>query len=140
MYGSSSLTTPLQTARATLRVCPDNDVLTAFFSQRNVNSIHVAIRTTIKERYNVTIGRQSDTELEVAMMGLWNMYQTNVVGADINCQVRRLNQIVVDWCVENIMNNIRADMGYLRDVSRPYTLLDRPVNTSQKGEFTAQTM
>ena len=132
----SNITTSLEAARAALGVCRDNDLVNAFFSQRNIGVVHGAIRTSVKEKHNITIDRQSDTELLMVMMGMFNLHQGNVVGGDLNCQVRRLNGFVVDWSVTNIVNNIRHHMGYLRDSSRPYTLLDRPVNTSQKGERT----
>ena len=136
MYDQTGQYSHLDAARAALHVCGDNQLVNAFFSQRNVNTIHATIRSTIKEKYNLTIDRQSETELSLVMLGIYNLHQGNVVGQDIACQVRRLNAITVDWCVPNILNNIRHHIGYLRDSSRPYTLLDRPVNTSQKGETT----
>ena len=126
----------LDAARAALRVCDDNQLVNAFFSQRNVNLVHANIRTTIKDKYNLSIDRQSETELSLVMLGIYNLHQGGVVSKDIQCQVRRLNAIVIEWCVTNIVNNIRHDMGYIRDSTRPYALLDRPVNTSQKGEST----
>jgi hypothetical protein len=99
------------------------------------------VRTRIRDKHNITIDPQSKTELTLVMSGIFNMHQGNIVaGADIDCQVRRLNELVTDYCVKNILVNIRHHIGYLRDSSKPYTLLDRPVNTSLKGERTLSYM
>jgi hypothetical protein len=49
-----------------------------------------------------------------------------------------LNAEVLGYVIPHIKSNIDHYIGYLRDSTQPYRLLDRPQNTSLKGEQTVQ--
>lgn len=123
--------------RASLFACSDNNLVTAFFSRRNIQNLQTQIRIIMKEKYGYTIGPQSETELVLAMRGVYAL-NGNTVSPNIGCQVRQLNAEVLAWVIPNIKTNIDHYLGYLRDSTRPYRLLDRPQNTSLKGQQTLQ--
>jgi hypothetical protein len=122
--------------RASLFVCSDNEIVSAFFSNQNIAALQTQIRTIMKEKYGHSISNQDETELVLIMRGIYNMNDGSVVDTNIPSQVGRLNALVLQYVIPQIRTNIRHYLGYLRDSTRPYTLLERPQNTSQKGETT----
>jgi len=123
--------------RASLFACGDNHLVTAFFSRRNIQSLQTQIRIIMREKYGHNIGPQDETELVLAMRGIYALH-ANTVCRDVTRQTRQLNAEVLAYVIPNIKTNIDHYLGYLRDSTRPYRLLDRPQNTSLKGEQTMQ--
>jgi len=123
--------------RASLFACSDNHLITAFFSRRNIQNIQTNIRIIMREKYGHTIGPQDETELVLVMRGIYTMH-ANTVCRNVDSQIRHLNAEVLAYVVPNIKTNIDHYLGFLRDSTRPYVLLERPQNTSLKGEQTLQ--
>jgi hypothetical protein len=123
--------------RASLFACDDNPLINAFFSKRNIESLQTQMRIIMKEKYGHVISKQSETELVLIMRGIFALHG-NTVSSDINCQVKQLNAEVLGYVIPHIKSNVDHYIGYLRDSTQPYRLLDRPQNTSLKGEQTLQ--
>ncbi len=122
--------------RASNFACQDNDLLNTFFSNQNINTLQTRLRVVMKEKYGYTISRQDDTELVLIMRGIYNMNDSVVMARTVRDQVEYLNARVLEYIIPQVRTNIRHYLGYLRDSTRPYQLLDRPQNTSQRGEST----
>ena len=122
--------------RASNHACSDNELITTFFSNQNIAVIQKALREEVKRVHGWTISRQDDTELVLIMRGVFNMNNASVLDHDLIDQVHRLNDLVVEYTLPRLVTNIKHYIGYLRDSSRPYRLVDRPINTSRRGEFT----
>lgn len=122
--------------RASNHACTDNELITTFFSNQNIAVIQKALREEVKRVHGWTISRQDDTELVLIMRGVFNMNNASVLDHDLIDQVHRLNDLVVEYTLPRLVTNIKHYIGYLRDSSRPYRLVDRPINTSRRGEFT----
>lgn len=120
-----------------LSQCSTNRVITRFFSARNIEYLQSRMRELIKQKLDVVIDRQSDQELVQVMRAMYSM-RGNPRPEDVGAEVARLNTIVLEWVIPHLVVNIRAHYGYLRDISRPYRLLDRPKYASLKGEQTVQ--
>jgi hypothetical protein len=120
--------------RASNHACSDNELVTAFFSNQNIAVIQKTLREEVKRAHGWVISRQDDTELVLIMRGVFNMNNASVLDHDLNDQVRRLNDLVVEYTLPRLVTNIKHYIGYLRDSSRPYRLVDRPINTSRRGE------
>lgn len=114
-----------------------NRVVELFFSERNIQKLQTQMRIIIKEKLDMVIDRQSDQELVQVMRAMYSM-RGNPRPDDVEAEVRRLNAIVLEWCIPQITVNIKAHLGYLRDISRPYMLLERPQYASLKGQQTVQ--
>ena len=117
--------------------CKDNPVAVGFFSRRNIEMLHSSIRMIIKEKVGVVIGRQDDSELVLTMRGLYCIY-ANPGARNPTDEIRRLNSICLEHIIPHIRTNVQHYLGYLRDISRPYTLLDRPENVSLRGANTME--
>ena len=105
-----------------------------FFSDINVNLLQQGIRNKILNlsdgKYN--IGKQSDTDLKIIMRSIYFQYGKNTSN-NIKEQVLELNTRVIDWCVPEIISNIKQSDKYLMDISTMPVPLDRSILTTQKG-------
>jgi len=110
------------------------DVSSIFFSDTNVNLLQKGIRNKILNlsdgKYN--IGKQSDTDLKIIMRSIYFQYGKNTSN-NIKMQVLDLNTRVIDWCVPEILSNIKQSDKYLMDISTMPVPLDRSILPTQKG-------
>jgi hypothetical protein len=107
----------------------------AFFSKPNMDIIQNAIRYNVWARTNQKhlIARQSDTELGIVMRSFYLQYGKNL-DTNVAQQVQELNNLVVEYIVPQLISQIQQYEGYLRDISKPYTIMDRPTHTAVHGE------
>jgi hypothetical protein len=117
------------------------DVSTIFFSDNNVNLLQTGIYNKILNisagKYN--IGRQSDTDLKIIMRSIYFQYGKNTPN-NIKEQVLDLNTRVIDWCVPEILSNIKQSDKYIMDISTMPIPLDRSILPTQKGLRTLEMM
>jgi hypothetical protein len=117
------------------------DVSSIFFSDSNVDLLQLGIRNKI---LNMTdgkyyIGKQSDIDLKIIMRSIYFQYGKNA-NNNINKQVLDLNTRVIDWCVPEILSNIKQSEQYKIDISTLPIPLDRSTLPSQKGLRTLEIM
>jgi hypothetical protein len=112
-----------------------------FFSDYNVELLQLGIRNKILNLSNgeYNIGKQSDTDLKIIMRSIYFQYGKNVA-SDIKGQVLELNTRVIDWCVPEILSNIKQSAKYIMDISTMPVPLDRSELPSQKGTRTLEMM
>jgi hypothetical protein len=117
------------------------DVSAIFFSDNNVNLLQVGIRNKILNLSNgkYNIGKQSDIDLKIIMRSIYFQYGKNTSN-NIKTQVLDLNTRVIDWCVPEILSNIKQSDKYIMDISTLPVPLDRPNITTQKGLRTLEIM
>ena len=78
------------------------------------------------------IGKQSEIELEVIMRSIYLQHSPNLPN-QIKEQIKYLNDLVVNWCVEKIIPELYQYLGYLKEVEYMPIPLDLPLNLSSKG-------
>jgi len=110
------------------------DVSSIFFSVTNINLLQQGIRNKILNLSNgkYNIGKQSDTDLKIIMRSIYFQYGKNTSN-NIKMQVLDLNTRVIDWCVPEILSNIKQSDKYLMDISTMPVPLDRSILPTQKG-------
>jgi len=105
-----------------------------FFSEDNINLLQRGIRNKIlndtQGKYN--IGRQKDEELKIVMRSIYYQHSKNQ-STNINGQVLDLNTRVIEWCVPEIISNIKQSEKYIQDISTMPVPLERSVLPSKKG-------
>lgn len=105
-----------------------------FFSKENMNIIQDKIRYQVylnTEKKHI-IGKQSDVELEIIMRSIYLQHSPNLPN-QIKEQIKYLNELVCNWCVEKIIPEIYQYVGYLKEVEYMPVPLEHPVNLSSKG-------
>lgn len=105
-----------------------------YFSKANMKIIQNKIRYQVylnTEKKHI-IDNQSDVELEIVMRSIYLQHSPNLPN-QIKEQIKYLNQLVTNWCVEKIIPEIYQYMGYLKEVEYMPVPLEHPVNLSSKG-------
>lgn len=103
-----------------------------FFSAQNIDILQNAIRYKVHQTTGVTVGRQSDQELKVIMTSMFFRYARHVAN-DITGQVREINSKVLDYAVDQVVNNLKQYLTYRRDASTMPMPLDHAKLMTTKG-------
>lgn len=105
-----------------------------FFSSMNMDALQDGIRYGVYKKScdHHVIGRQSDDELKVIMRSIYAQYSKNQP-FNIVEQVRELNAKVLDYCVNNIVQELNMYVQYRKDKASLPVPLDRGQNESIKG-------
>lgn len=111
-----------------------NCVSEIYFSQDNMNIIQEGIYNSV---YNTSegqykIGKQSEQELKIIMRSFYLQYAKNL-NFDLKEQVKELNTMVIRWCVDEIIKNIKQYIEYKKSVSTLPLPLEHSQLPSQKG-------
>jgi len=112
-------------------------VSNVFFSLDNINLLQRGIRNKILNitEGDINISRQSDDELKIVMRSIYYQYGKNSAD-NIKEEILDLNIRVIEWCVPEIISNIKQSIQYLKDISTLPEPLDRSVLPSKKGTKT----
>lgn len=104
-----------------------------FFSQENVDYIQTQIiyRVYEKTQKKHVVGRQSDDELIIVMRSVYLQHGKNY-DFDLDKQVNKLNEIVLDYCVDNVFVNLTQHVEYIKDITQDQPILERPESTDLK--------
>jgi len=116
------------------RTYSENDLSLTYFSKNNIDIVQNNI---IKAVYNQSSGlykikRQSDQELIIIMRSIYFQYSKNNI-SNIAEQIKVLNNMVIEWSVNEIIKNIKQYDSYKQSVSTLPMPLERSQLPSQKG-------
>ena len=105
-----------------------------FFSSKNINLLHnIIIKEVFRQSNNqFKIGRQSDNELKLVMRSIFLQHSKNVEH-NIEQQLKHLNTIVLDYCINNIMSNINMHLTYKESITKMPVPIEHPKNLSITG-------
>ena len=111
-----------------------NDISKVFFSQQNINALQDAIRYLVYQKrcQKHIIDRQSDNDLKVIMRATYMEHAQHNPRFPLE-EIKRLNMIILDYCVPRILQEINMYMRYRRDISSLPVPLDRGEMPSIKG-------
>ena len=109
----------------------------AFFSPQNIKIIQNAIRYEVWRRTENKhlVGEQSETELGIIMRAIYLQYGKNLPN-NIREQVEELNNLVIETVVPKLIVQIEQYLSYLRDISQPYRIMEKPESTNVVGRKT----
>jgi hypothetical protein len=112
----------------------NNPLSTVFFSQTNVDALQEAIRyqVYVKSDKEHIIDKQSETELFIIMRATYLQNGKHLPYGVLD-QVKQLNQLVIDFCVPKILNEISIYMHYKRDIQQLPVPMQRGEFSSSKG-------
>jgi hypothetical protein len=112
----------------------NTEVSNLFFSSININALQDGIRYRIYNETNgkFVIGKQSEQELKVVMRSIYLQYANNDNG---NCveEVKRLNALVLNWTVPEVLSNLLQHQTYRKDASTLPIPLELPELLTKKG-------
>ena len=112
---------------------------TAFFSEANQTILQNAIRYNVWKNTSQIIGKQNSVQLQIIMRSIFLQFARHSVGVPIRDQVAQLNDRVLNYCLPEVISNVKQYMHYTEDVSQLPMPFDHAVNVSQKGSKTLST-
>lgn len=118
----------------------NNDISRVFFSKENIDALQDAIRyqVYVKSCKQHVIDRQSDTELKIVMRATY-LENARHATRDVMAEIRRLNLLVIEFCVPRIMQEINMYMRYKADISSLPVQMERGQFSSSKGTKVLET-
>ena len=113
----------------------DSPLSNAFFSKENMQIIQNGLRAEVYKRSNgkYNIGQQDNDALKIIMRSIYLESAVNLP-FNIREQVTELNNLVYEYCVPKLLNEIRAYMNYKRDASNMYTIMSWPTYSNQSDK------
>ena len=107
-----------------------------FLSEKNIKLIHLKIINSIREKYNYNISKQSKNELLIIMRSVYLNNCTNNFSNknEIKKELKRLNELAINYCVNNIIKNIKSYELYLDKINNDLNPIDLPKPTTVKGD------
>jgi len=118
----------------------DNTSLSnTFFSKQNIQIIQNGIRAGVyhKSKGQYVIGPQDCDSLKIVMRSIFLQYSANLKN-DITQQVEELNQMVLNYCIQQVYGEAQGYIKYINDVSTLAIPIAHPVmasNTDRELEW-----
>ena len=90
-------------------IMESNIISDLFLSEKNINLIELKIINIIQEKFNYKISKQSRNELLIVMRSIFLNNCTNNYSnkEDVKKELKKLNDLVINYCVDNIIKNIK---------------------------------
>ncbi len=105
----------------------------AFFQQANLERIQAMLRNQFRNETGLSIDRQNPRDVMTFMRYVYINNAMNPYG-NIEAQITRMNQQVVDKMLPQIREGVSAYIMYIRDASTNYVPNPLPRNTSLAGK------
>ena len=104
----------------------------AFFSEKNIQIIQNGIRAGVYERSKGEIipAPQNIENIKIIMRSIFLQYAENYP-QDVTGQIKRLNDLVLDYAVNNVYNESVAYVNYIKDQSSLVTPMERPLQNDR---------
>ena len=117
----------------------DTPLSNLFFSKENIDNIQNGLRAGVFKRSNgqYTIGVQDCDVLKIVMRSTFLQYSANQT-TNIKEQVDQLNQMVLNYCVQQVYSEAQGYIRYIYDASTLVVPIAHPVmadNTDRQLEF-----
>lgn len=109
----------------------DTELSKAFFSGRNIQIIQNGIRAGVynKSNHQYIVGEQSLDELQIIMRSIFLQNSKNLC-EDIPGQINDLNQIVLNYSINQVYGEADGYMKYKRDASTLVVPIAMPIMSS----------
>ena len=107
----------------------------AYFSHENTQIIQNGLRRNVFLRTNKHVLEQNTEQLQIVMRSIFLQYSTNRTDSAelIREQIESLNKKVLDYCVSNVVSNLKQYEHYRKDISSLPVPMEYGQSTSQAG-------
>lgn len=105
-----------------------------FFSTTNTKIIQDTLRYKVFQITNMVIGPQSSNELYIIMRSILLQHANFKVSQfGLIDEIKKLNELVLQYSVKEVSSNLLQYQGYLSDLSKNPTPMDRPSFTERQN-------
>ncbi len=107
-----------------------------FFSKMNMDLVQKAIRYNVHQRTRKVIEPQSTNEIFIVMRSIYLQNgDSGTQSAMIKSEIQKLNGMVIDFCVKQVVNQLDLHDEYTKRISSLPIPLDNPTYDN-KQDFT----
>ncbi len=108
-------------------ILEENSLNSLFFSDTNMKVIQDTLRYRVYKNTNQVISNQSQNDLYIIMRSIMLQYANFRTGIDnIVDEIKRLNEKVLEYSVENVTSNVKQHQGYIEDLSKLPVPMEHP--------------
>ena len=106
----------------------DSTLSNAYFSKENIQIIQNGIRAGVYKQSNnqYVVAPQDCDSLKIVMRSIYLQYSANLPG-NVSGQIEALNQMVLNFCIQQVYGEAKGYMKYLSDASNMYIPIAHPV-------------
>jgi hypothetical protein len=106
----------------------DSTLSNAYFSKENIQIIQNGIRAGVYKQSNnqYVVAPQDCDSLKIVMRSIFLQYSANLPG-NISSQIEALNQMVLNFCIQQVYSEAKGYMKYLSDASNMYVPIAHPI-------------
>lgn len=103
-------------------------------SESNIEFIQKKLIDTVYQKTNgkIIIQKQNELHLNLIITDIYETQSKNL-NNDIDNQINILNNIIINYCLDNIKIELNSYFRYLDDISKPFTNLSRPENVNKNN-------
>lgn len=134
LYSDSKAGNICYQTEALKSIISKNRLQELFFSCANTTILQNTLRRKIWELSDeqFVISPQSHTQLQIIMRSVYLQFGENLP-RQLKQQVERLNALVLEYAVPNVMSNVKQYMAYLNNVDKNPIPLEHPEYISNTG-------
>ena len=120
---------------ATEGLWDDTQLSNTFFSEKNIDIIQNGIRAGVYKKSNnqYLIGPQDCDSLKIIMRSVYLQYSANQPN-NIKEQIIQFNQLVLNYCIQQIYSEAQGYMKYISDASTMYVPMTPPIMSSNSDK------
>jgi len=106
----------------------DSNLSNAYFSKENIQIIQNGIRAGVYKQSNnqYVVAPQDCDSLKIVMRSIYLQYSANLPG-NVSGQIEALNQMVLNFCIQQVYSEAKGYMKYLSDASNMYVPIAHPI-------------
>jgi hypothetical protein len=106
----------------------DSALSNAYFSKENIQIIQNGIRAGVYKQSNnqYVVAPQDCDSLKIIMRSIFLQYSANLPG-NVSNQIEALNQMVLNFCIQQVYGEAKGYMKYLSDASNMYVPIAHPI-------------
>ena len=106
----------------------DTPLSNAYFSKENIQIIQNGIRAGVYKQSNnqYVVAPQDCDSLKIVMRSIFLQYSANLPG-NVSNQIEALNQMVLNFCIQQVYSEAKGYMKYLSDASNMYVPIAHPI-------------
>jgi len=115
-------------------ILEENSLNSLFFGETNTKVIQDTIRYRVYKNTDQVISDQSENDLFIIMRSIMLQFANFRTDVDhIVDEIKRLNDRVLDYAVENVTSNVKQHQGYVNDLSKLPVPMDMPVYHNKRS-------
>lgn len=106
----------------------DSTLSNAYFSKENIQIIQNGIRAGVYKQSNnqYVVAPQDCDSLKIVMRSIYLQYSANLP-SNVSGQIEALNQMVLNFCIQQVYSEAKGYMKYLSDASNMYVPIAYPI-------------